>query len=527
MKFFARLFNTLDQTLDAEIKVEALIAYFDLVPDMDKIWAMALLLGKRPKKLLTTTELRSIAQENGDIPNWLFEESYQRVGDLVETIALVFPQHKSFESRSLEHWINFITHLRSLPELVIRENIVNSWMQMSTFERLVFNKLLTGGLRLEVPQRIMTKALERHTGIQSHKIACKLTKNWHPSKTDFQTLILTDFEQDESPAPVTLCAINEFRGDITGLGQFSDWHFERSWDGVRCQLIVSNRQYYLWSERGEVITDKVPEFKELIRVLPPEITIEGILLVINDGVILPITQIESRINKKSISKKMLDECPIIFVANDLLSFEGKQMLQTRYDERKKILDEVIAECNKSEYLSLSSTLEIHDWQSVAEERKQSRSYFSDGLLLKRKDSYYVKNSQSNWLKWKAEPFKINAILIYIGRVQGNLKNEYTFAVWSGEALIPFTKVESNLSVEDEKEIAEFAKANTVERFGPVRTIRPALVFTLIFDGIAKSTRHKCGVSLRFPAIQKWLKKTPIEEANDLPHLLAFLNQYGS
>ena len=523
MKRFAQLFSELDQTTKTLDKIKALTAYFEMVPDQDKLWAIAILSHRRPKRTVNATLLRTWASELSDLPPWLFEESYHVVGDLAETITLVLPPTTEKSDETLTFWIEFIKGLDSLEIDKKREKIFWAWQRLESIERFVFNKLITGGFRIGVSQQLMVKALAKHAGVKENVVAHRLMGNWSPTQNTYHELVLTEDSQDFSrPYPFYLSyALEE---DVASLGQPEEWQAEWKWDGIRGQIIVRNRALFVWSRGEELVTDKYPEYATLVTLLPDGTVLDGEILPFKNDQPLTFNMLQTRIGRKSLSQKLLNDVPVAFIAYDLLEWEGNDIRQWKLEDRRKKLEEI---CSVNQpVLRLSPVIDFKNWQDLSELRKRSREFVSEGIMLKRKDSIYRDGRRrGDWWKWKIDPLTVDAVMIYAMSGHGrraNLYTDYTFAVWNEDQLVPFTKAYSGLTDEEIREVDRWIRQNTVERFGPVRSVKPLLVFEIAFEGIAKSTRHKSGVALRFPRINRWRKDKPIKEANTLQDLMVLL-----
>ncbi len=530
MQRFTRLFNELDQTTKTNQKVQALVNYFEEAVEEDKIWTIALLSGKRPGRSVGTSFLRTWAAEVGNIPDWLFEESYHVVGDLAETISLVFPQAEKKTNRSLTYWINFLKNLRELDESTKKERVTGAWLQMAPYERFVFNKLITGGFRVGVSQKLMVRALSKHTGIDENKLAHKLMGNWQPEAIDFKQFFFSSNPEEDLSRPYPFYLAYALEGNTEALGDITDWQVERKWDGIRGQVIARGKKVYVWSRGEELITEKFPEFHELADKLPDGTVLDGEILAFKEGSPLSFNHLQTRIGRKNISRKILENAPVVLMVYDLLENQGKDIRDRPLSERRKMLEEVVEKAGCEEILKTSKVIKSQNWEELARERQLSRKYYSEGLMLKRTDSTYkVGRKKGDWWKWKVDPMTIDAVMIYAMRGHGrraNLYTDYTFAVWDGDQLVPFAKAYSGLTDQEIIAVDAFVKKNTIERFGPVRSVKQELVFEIAFEGINKSSRHKSGVALRFPRMHRWRKDKPASEANSLEDLFALLKQYG-
>ncbi len=529
MKDFIHLFTQLDQTTKTNTKVNALVDYFNTANDSDKLWCIALLSHRRPKGVIKTAQLRNWAAEIANIPLWLFEDTYHIVGDLAETLASVHPNTEHKSDKNLTEWINFIIEIKALEEEAKKEKILWAWNQLDQSGRFAFNKLLTGGWRMGVSQKLMTKALSKSTEIEESTIAHRLMGDWKAEETTFHDLIMEQKEEDLISKPYPFYLAYALEQEPSELGEVDDWQIERKWDGIRAQLIVRKDEIFIWSRGEELVTHQFPELEVLKDILPNGTVLDGEILVYKDDEIQNFNLLQSRLGRKTVSKNQLENAPIIIKVYDCLEYNGKDIRETPLNERRTILEDIYTNYT-SEVLHLSECLQAKNWEEVIEARKESRATKSEGLMIKRKDStYQIGRKKGDWWKWKIDPLSIDAILIYAMQGHGrraNLFTDYTFAVWKGEELVPFTKAYSGLTDKEFKEIDSFVRKNTKERFGPVRSVNAELVFEIAFEGIAKSTRHKSGISLRFPRMLRWRKDKPKEEANSLEDLEKLLEQYG-
>jgi len=525
---FAALIQKIDSTNKTNEKVQALENYFNQAAADDKLWTIALLSHRRPKRPVNTTLLREWATELSGIPLWLFEESYHIVGDLAETIALILPSRSSSSKKSLSDYIEEIVELRDKDDSEKRAYLHQNWLVMSYYERFVFNKIITGGFRIGISQKLMTRALSRHTGLDEDILAYKLMGNWTPQNTTFEELILTSHAREQHSKPYPFYLAYAIEDDFqTTLGDIGKWAFEHKWDGIRAQVIVRNGEVFTWSRGEELVSDKFPEFDRLLDVVPEGTVLDGEIVSFPNGRIGDFKQLQTRLGRKNVSKKLLIDIPVVMIAYDLLEWEGRDIRNEPFEQRRKILDRLLGSINSQEAgLYLSETMSFIDWERAAAERARSRQKQSEGLMIKRRDSpYLVGRKKGDWWKWKVDPFTVDAVLTYAMRGHGrraNLYTDYTFALWHEGELVTFAKAYSGLTDKEFKEVDAWIKKNTLERFGPVRSVVPTHVFEIAFEGIAESNRHKSGVATRFPRIVRWRKDKPAEEANTLDDLKALI-----
>ena len=531
MKQFAALFSQLDKTNKTNERVRILKGYLAEAPDKDKVWALALFTHRRPKRPVNTTQLRSWAAEAANIPEWLFEESYGAVGDLSETISLLLPEPAEQQDQPLSYWLSYLKKMQKLTEEEKKAQIIAAWTQMDQGERMVFNKLMSGAFRVGVSQNLMVRAVAEVLDRDKTQVAHQLMGRWKPETTSFQTLFDEDDPGADRSRPYPFFLAHALDSPPDSLGSEEEWQAEWKWDGIRSQLIWREEELFIWSRGEELITEKFPELQDLGPYLPEGTVIDGELLPFKDGQVLSFNALQTRIGRKNVTKKVLTEAPAIIFAYDLLEFNGEDIRARPLAERRALLEAVVAEADQPQLLRLSPLAAFTDWQALHSVRLQSREMFAEGLMLKRLSSpYQAGRRRGDWWKWKVDPLTIDGVLIYAQKGKGrraDLYTDYTFAVWDeNKQLIPFTKAYSGLSDAEIKKVDTFVKKHTRERFGPVRTVKPELVFEIAFEGIQESKRHKSGVALRFPRMARWRHDKKAEDANTLEELKEMLSVYG-
>ncbi|MEO0692110.1 MAG: ATP-dependent DNA ligase [Pseudomonadota bacterium] len=530
MKRFAALFTALDQTTKTNAKVAALADYFTDAPNDDRLWTIALLSGRRPKRTVTTTRLREWAAERAGIPLWLFEEAYPIVGDLAETIALVLPAPATTSDESLIHWITEIRAWGTLEEPDRKPRVLAAWDALETTERFVFNKLITGGFRMGLSQKLMTRALSKATGIEEPTLAHRLMGDWSPDTITYHALIEAPDPSADLSKPYPFYLAYQLDTAPEDLGPPEDWAAEHKWDGIRGQLIVRGGSHYLWSRGEELMTDRFPEFAAARDFLPGGTVIDGEVLAWAGDAPLPFNALQKRIGRKTVPKKLLSEAPVILQAYDLLEDAGEDIRAQPYATRRARLEEIVNGTPPECPIGLSPLIEFPTWDSLAATRATSRDLGAEGVMLKHRDAPYRDGrKKGDWWKWKVDPLVIDAVMIYAQSGHGrraNLFTDFTFAVWNGNELVPFTKAYSGLTDAEFRDITAWVRKNTLQRFGPVRQVTPHHVFEIAFEGIQESPRHKSGVALRFPRMSRWRRDKPLAEANTLEDLKEMLATYG-
>lgn len=532
MKDFSLLFSRLDQTNKTNEKVAAVKAYFQQAQERDLIWALALFTGRRPRRPVNSTKLREWAAEAGNLPLWLFEESYHVVGDLSETIAHLLPPPASPEDKPLHFWINHLQQMQQAEEEEKKAMLLTAWEMLEKDERFVFNKLMSSTFRVGISQNLITRALAETLELERPFVAHRLMGNWKPEEVTLKALFSDDGQQADLSRPYPFYLAYPLESEPESLGQPEEWQAEWKWDGIRAQLIRRGKELFIWSRGEELITDRFPEFHALLQELPEGVVLDGEILPYKDGEILSFASLQTRLGRKNVSKAILKSAPVVLFAYDLLEENGEDIRQLPLAERRKKLEKLIREHPQiQKTIFPSPVVDFEGWSALATLREQSREHKAEGFMLKRKDAPYgTGRKRGDWWKWKIAPLTIDGVLVYAQKGSGrraDLYTDYTFAVpnEAGE-LVPFAKAYSGLTDEEIRKVNQFIRRNTQERFGPVRTVKPELVFEIAFEGIQHSKRHKSGVALRFPRIARWRHDKPASEANTLTELQDMLEVYG-
>ncbi len=464
------------------------------------------------------------------IPEWLFNESYHSVGDLGEAISLILPKNEKLVSeKSLSAWFAYLQLLPRMTDEEKRVHILSAWQQLSQHEIFVLNKLLMGSFRIGVSQTLVVRALAEATNSDANSVAHRLMGNWNPANTTFEKLIFNANENDNASRPYPFYLAYPIDGDVAALGDPEEWITEWKWDGIRSQVIVRNSQLFIWTRGEELATDKFPELHVLKQLLPEGTVLDGEIVSYLDNKPLAFNVLQKRIGRKNLTKKILEDAPVALIAYDILEYKGEDIRHLPLYKRRSSLEELYRQTPSSPVFNLSSKIEFNNWDELKVLHPLSRENVAEGFMIKRKTSpYQVGRKKGDWWKWKIEPLSVDAVLVYAQKGHGRraeLYTDYTFAVWGDDQkLIPFAKAYSGLTDAEIGKVDRFVKQHTIEKFGPVRTVKPQLVFDG-FEGINASTRHKSGIAVRFPRILQWRTDKPVEEADTLDNLKAILAQY--
>jgi DNA ligase-1 len=529
MKRFASLYQALDDTTKTTRKISAMREYFSQCTPSDAAWAIYFLSGRRFKRLITTGRLREWCAQACGMTDWMFEECYGAVGDLAETMALVFPGQSEGSALSLTQWIE--ERIRPLGAMSDEERhpaLLLAWDELSPHERFVFNKLVTGGFRVGVAQQMVIRALADVSGVSTAVITHRMMGTWEPTPEFFQWLVAPDSGDTDVSKPYPFCLAHASDGNVSSLGELNNWLVEWKWDGIRGQIIRRHGQSFVWSRGEEPMLERFPELAEPSGQLPDGTVLDGEILGWNENGVLPFSEMQRRIGRKTIGKKLLAEVPVRFVAFDLLEENGVDIRKLPFAERRRRLEKVLSEHVAVPAISPSPLVSADSWENLGLLRGSSRELKVEGLMLKRADSEYgVGRVTGLWWKWKIEPFNCDAVLIYAQRGHGrraSLYTDYTFAAWDGETLVPFAKAYSGLTDSEIREVDRYVRENTLEKFGPVRSVTAQLVFELAFEDIQLSKRHKSGIAVRFPRIARLRRDKTPDQADSLESIRSMMRQ---
>jgi DNA ligase-1 len=564
MKRFSRLFSELDATTSTNEKVEALTRYFDEAPARDAAWAVYFLAGGKPRQVVRTATMAVLACQVARIEPWLFDECYQAVGDLAETIALVLPRENEPSDVGLAEWVeDRLLPLRGMPEEEIAQRLVAYWRELDTQGRFLLTKLVGGGFRVGVSKLLVQRALATHAGIDAKRVAQRMMGYTDgkvlPSPERYEALVaraeegVEEVRDEGQPYPFFLAHQLDLPAELftARLGPVTDWMVEWKYDGIRGQVVRRHGKVWVWSRGEELVTERFPEIEALAHRLPDGTVLDGEILVWNEeaDAPAPFALLQQRIGRKNLTKKVLADAPVSFMAYDLLEQDGQDIRGLPQRERRARLEALLAGTG----IKLSPVETESSWLALARKREQSRERGVEGFMLKRLDAAYGTGrtkAEGLWWKWKIEPMTIDCVLVYAQAGHGrraSVYTDYTFAVWNRppagkeeadavlEAiaakeppqpgalqLVAFAKAYSGLTDEEFRQVDAVIRKSTIEKFGPVRSVKPSLVFELGFEGINRSTRHKSGIAVRFPRMLRIRHDKPLHEANTLQDLEALL-----
>jgi len=558
MRRFAALYAALDASTATLDKVAALRGYFLAADAADAAWAVYFLAGGKPRQTVPTALLRATACRESGLPEWLFEESYQAVGDLAETIAQVLPPADKPHELGLAAWIEQrLLPLRGQPAELQAAALASWWRELDTPGRFLLTKLIGGGWRIGVSKLLVQRALAEAFGIDAKVVAQRMMGYTDakalPTAARFNALHAAQAEVDAGQPYPFFLAHAWAEGAATmaqRLGALSGWLVEWKYDGIRAQVLRRDGRCWIWSRGEELMTDRFPEVVALAERLPDGTVLDGEILVWLDDAPAPFQRLQQRIGRKNLTKKLLAEAPVSFIAYDLLEWQGADQRTQPLRERRALLETL---CTNSG-LPLSPRVQADGWPALAVSREEARERGVEGFMLKALDSAYGSGrtkADGTWWKWKVDPLSVDCVLVYAQAGHGrraSVYTDYSFAVWNrppvdaAEAaavveaiarrepaqpgalqLVPFAKAYSGLSDAEFAQVDKVIRAHTLEKFGPVRSVRPTLVFELGFEGVNRSTRHKSGIAVRFPRMLRIRHDKLLHEADSLLQLQALMD----
>jgi DNA ligase-1 len=534
MRRFTQLFQAIDATPSTNAKVAALSQYFATESPANAVWALYLLLGKTRRRLVTSRILRDVYLSISDLPEWLFEDCYAQVGDSAEVIALLLRDTPLAGQASadipLHEWMEqIIPQVKGIETEAERRDLVVSWWRaLADDEVFVLNKVLTGAFRVGVSEKLVIKGLAAASGLPAAVLAHRLMGDFEPTVAFYDALVSPGeaATAPSQPYPFFLAAgleLDKFRQEDP-----QQWLAEWKWDGIRAQVIKRADEVFIWSRGEDLITPQFPEVVEAVAPLPNGQVLDGEILCWQGDCPLPFNHLQKRLGRKRVTKKVRQEHPVRLIAYDLLEHQGQDIRSQPLGDRKAQLTTLLA-AHSHPHLGISEPFPFKDGDHLTHLRDQARHQGAEGLVVKALASpYLVGRKRGHWWKYKVDPMTLDAVLIYAQAGSGkraNLFTDYTFALWQGEELVTFAKAYSGLDNREIETLDKWIRRHTIERFGPVRSVQPVQVFEIGFEGIAVSSRHKSGISVRFPRILRWRTDKPAAEADTLQSAQALLKAY--
>lgn len=530
MKLFTELYMKLDRTNRTTEKVAAMKEYFAAAPHDDAPWALFFLMGNTLPRAISGTTLRQWISEATGYPLWLVEESYDAVGDLAETMALLLPPSVSSPDIPLHVLIQErLIPMKKIDEDERKNIMITCWHEMDEQQRFVWHKLVLGGFRVGVSRTLVVRALAEVAEIEPAIMAHRLMGKWQPTPENFRAVLSGESVHEDPAKPYPFFLAYPVEGEpAESLGDINEFQIEWKYDGIRSQLIRRGEHTMLWSRGEELIADRFPELTALGKLLPDGTVLDGEILAWNEeeNRPAPFQKLQTRITRKNVTPKIISEVPVHFIAYDIMEENGEDIRNQTLSERRLKLEILSTQLPEGIPYTLCTVHNFPSWEEAKTLREQSRAYYTEGLMLKRRDAVYgVGRTKGQWWKWKVNPLTMDAVMTYAQRGHGrraSLYTDYTFGIWNNGELVTIAKAYSGLTDKEIGEVDAWIRRNTTDRFGPVRMVKPELVFELGFEGIQSNPRNKSGIAVRFPRILRWRKDKPADEADSLDTVKALI-----
>ena len=517
MKAFARLLERLAFTAGRNAKLTILSHYFAATPDPDRGWALAALTSTLELRQVSPSLLRRLAGERVDAQ--LFALSYDFVGDLAETIALIWPE--GADPGAEVTLAQAVTLLQQTSKVALPATIAGILDRLTAPERLAFLKLATGNMRIGVSARLARIALAQN----STRTVEDIEEIWHGVVPPY-TPLFAWLSGGERPDPVSSAPfrpvmlstpiIPEDLAPLDPAKYFAEW----KWDGIRVQAVAEGGLRRLYSRTGE---DIGAAFPDIIEAMDFEGAVDGELLIRRDAEVAPFSDLQKRLGRKAVSGALLKSHPASLRLYDILTWQGEDLRPLPLSERRARLE---AANLASARIDLSPLLPFTSWDDITQMRATPPASVIEGVMIKRRDSAYIAGRpRGPWFKWKRDPMVVDAVLLYAQSGHGKRSgfySDFTFGLWDGADLVPVGKAYFGFTDEELKELDRFVRKNTTQRFGPVRQLAPLLVVEVAFEGLNLSPRHRSGLAMRFPRISRIRWDKPAAEADRLENLRAML-----
>ncbi|NBB52059.1 cisplatin damage response ATP-dependent DNA ligase [Rhizobium sp. CRIBSB] len=551
MRAFAELLDRLSLTGSRNAKLVLVRDYLRATPDPDRGWALAALTGSLTFASAKPAMIRTVVEARVD--GILFGWSYDYVGDLAETAALIWPRAPDYRPNREPELGEVIAALASAGRGQVR-GLIEGWLDaLEPKGRWALLKLVTGGLRVGLSAQLAKTAVAmmrpdvvsgppEPEGAEALVHLPPLTvadvvEVWNAVEPPYADLFAwvegrgarPDTEAPGRFRPVMLSVAIDEAVDFDKLAP-TDFAAEWKWDGIRVQAVREQGVARLYSRHGDEITHGFPDVMDGLTF---DGAIDGELVIMRGGAVAPFGDLQQRLNRKTVDARIMAAHPAAIIAYDLLAIDGEDLRGRPLFERRARLEALVT-AHQGDRLSLSPDISYSDWPALAALRADPPvGAAAEGLMLKRRDSAYVAGRPKGlWFKWKRDPHVIDAVLMYAQRGHGkrsSFYSDFTFGVWTDDgALAPVGKAYFGFTDEELKQLDKFVRDHTTDRFGPVRAVRAerdfGLVLEIAFEGLQRSTRHKSGVAMRFPRISRLRWDKPAREADRLATVMGLLEQ---
>lgn len=518
MKHFALLVEQLYSANNSEEKSRIIAEYLSLAGDRDKLWMIFLLSGGRIRKSFSVHEFREWVIKSAEIPEWLFDEAHEFVGDLSETASLLIGKHNASTRCSLSQCIEILLSSKQFGKEDIRISLAEIWNEMNSKEAFAFFRIITGSLRFGITARNVITAISKHEACDVCEVAYRLSQDWEPAVNTYDELIRSSIPGGNPSAPYPFKLLNSKDQEFIKSGNKSEWLAEWMLDGIRAQIVRRRGECFIWTKEFDLITTKFPEIVEEAHQLPDGIVLDGIIVSSKGGMDSDESILKRRFRRKNLTLNILSESPAVFAAHDVIEFKDKDIRRKSLRERRSILMDLLETISFSN-LRLSKEIRFRNPDHLKSILIEAGQRTVKGIVLKKWSSQYgYSETCDDWLELKSNPMTVDAVLTYSKSVAGMNSDggtELSFSLWDNGSLVSVATATADLAERELSEIVQFVKSNTVERYGPVSLVKPELVFEIAFEGVIESKRRKSGIVLKSPRVLRILNEKSASEAGNL------------
>jgi DNA ligase-1 len=517
---FAELLEALLFTPSRNGKLRLMIRYFQETPDPERGWALAALTGALSFPGAKPAQIRALVL--GRVDAELFAWSYDFVGDLAETVSLIWPERPG--ANHVPDLTDIVDALTTAPRGSVG-GLIEAWLDaLDATGRWALLKLMTGGMRIGVSARLAKTAVAELGAVRIDQVE----EVWHGLRPPYAALFhwLTaggpQPDTGEQPVFVPLMLANPLEPDeLTALNP-ADYLAEWKWDGIRVQLSCRGGERRIYTRTGDEVSGAFPD---LMAALPDGVILDGELLVGSFEQVAPFNDLQQRLNRKSVTARMRADYPEFVRLYDALWIEGEDLRKLPLTDRRARLEQWYR-ARPRPRLDLSPIIELADWETLSTLRDGARAQGIEGLMLKRRDAPYLAGRPKGpWFKWKRGALTLDCVLMYAQRGHGkrsSFYSDYTFGAWRDTELVPVGKAYSGFTDAELLLLDKWIRAHTTQKYGPVREVERGLVLEIAFDSVHRSTRHKSGLAMRFPRVHRIRWDKPAGEADRVETLAAMM-----
>lgn len=521
MPSFAKLYQSLRDQSNPKIQRELLSDYLDQASLEDIAWAITLLCEPRIKRLFSIKELRAIAEKHSDVSQEIFDACVAFTGDATEAISLILPTNSNESDAGLESLMEIHQSLQIMDKQTRAIELPKIWNNLDTDERYILNKLLTNGLKSPVSISLLAKVIAAHYNRDPYLMQIDLLHQKDNYPVDISAITTSQNTPNGWYHPIEFKRAHQAQPAAISLNTENLVSYE--WDGVRAQIVKSQDDCLLWTQRGELITQKVPELIQITDHIPPNTRIDGILIATDENTFLPKSFARKRLAKKNLTPKDLSSAPFIFIAIDLFGINGNAIIDEPFSSRLQQLESLFRTFPSNQFIQLNEYASYENPEQLQALLIDAKQYHARAVIIRESHAPYLSDE---WLCIKNIPHQINTVLLYVKRGEGAFANEFrqmTLGVYSGSELLPIATCENTLGPDENILLKSFVRENRIDRFGPVISVEAQLVMRIEFEAVEVSKRRKSGVALKKPRIISWEKEKLLEDVSQLEGITVLIS----